>query len=242
MSFLKARWKNLAFINYEIDPKILEKYVPKGTELDFYKGKCYVSVVGFLFEDVKMLGMKIPFHVNFEEVNLRFYVKRYENRSWRRGVVFIQEIVPKFALSFVANLLYSEHYKTLPMKHTIIEYSNFHEFEVFWKIKNEWNSIFLKAENTPIPIPLDSEAEFITEHYYGYTKVNENKTFEYEVKHQIWQQLKIVDSNFKIDFTANYGKDFEFLKGEIPTSVIFALGSEVSIENKRTIEQMRVEM
>lgn len=236
MSFLKAQWKNLTFINYEIDPEILQPHVPKGTELDFYKDKCYVSVVGFLFKDVKMLGLKIPFHINFEEVNLRFYVKRWENNEWKRGVVFIQEIVPKFALSLVANLLYNEHYKTLPMKHSIKKNENSSEFQVDWKIQNRWNSIFIKTENEPTKIELDSEEEFITEHYFGYTKVNDNKTFEYEVKHPIWKQLKVLETNLNIDFTANYGKEFEFLKNEKPSSIIFAIGSEVSIENKKSIE------
>ena len=236
MSFLKAQWKNLTFINYEIDPKILQPHVPKGTELDFFNGKCYVSVVAFLFKDVKMLGMKIPFHINFEEVNLRFYVKRWENNDWKRGVVFIQEIVPKFALSLVANLLYNEHYKTLPMKHFINQKENFQEFQVDWKIQNKWNSIFIKTEIEPIKIELNSEEEFITEHYFGYTKVNENKTYEYEVIHPIWKQLKVIETKLDINFTANYGTEFEFLKNEKPTSIIFAIGSNVSIENKRTIK------
>ncbi|MFC6267386.1 YqjF family protein [Frigoriflavimonas asaccharolytica] len=235
MSFLKAQWKNLTFINYIIDPKILQPHVPKGTELDFYNGNCYVSVVGFLFEDVKMLGLKIPFHINFEEVNLRFYVKRWENNAWKRGVVFIQEIVPKFALTLVANILYNEHYKTLPMKHSIQLNENSGDFQVEWKIQNKWNSIFIKTENEPTKIELDSEEEFITEHYFGYTKVNENKTYEYEVKHPSWQQLKVLEIKLDIDFTANYGAEFNFLKDEKPSSVIFAIGSKVSIENKRTL-------
>ena len=77
MSFLKAEWNNLVMINYVVDPAILEKYVPKGTELDFWDGKCYISFIGFMFENVRVLGLKIPFHSDFEEVNLRFYVKRF---------------------------------------------------------------------------------------------------------------------------------------------------------------------
>ncbi|MBC7641208.1 MAG: DUF2071 domain-containing protein, partial [Flavobacterium sp.] len=75
MSFLTAEWNDLVLINYIIDQKILEKYVPKGTELDLWNGKCYISLIGFMFENVNVLGIKIPFHINFEEVNLRFYVK-----------------------------------------------------------------------------------------------------------------------------------------------------------------------
>ena len=95
MSFLKAEWRNLIIINYEVKPEILKKHVPFGTELDLYKGKCYLSLVGFLFLNTKVLGIKIPYHINFAEVSLRFYVKRLENNEWKRGVVFMKEIVPK---------------------------------------------------------------------------------------------------------------------------------------------------
>src|SRR5690606_7641315 len=128
MSFLKAEWNNLAIINYEIHPDILKPYIPNGTELDYWNGKCYISLVGFMFENVMLLGMKIPFHTRFEEVNLRFYVKRFENNEWKRGVVFIKEIVPKPALTLVANIFYKEHYETLPMLHNYEIGENKREF------------------------------------------------------------------------------------------------------------------
>ncbi len=92
--------------------------VPSGTVLDFWQGRCYVSLIGFMFENTKVLGLKIPFHINFEEVNLRFYVKYYQDQQWKRGVVFIKEIVPKKALAFVANAVYHENYEAMPMKHS----------------------------------------------------------------------------------------------------------------------------
>ncbi len=117
MTFLKARWENLILVNYCIDPKLLTPYIPNGTELDLYNNKCYVSLVGFLFKDVKVLGLKIPGYINFEEVNLRFYVKRKVNNTWRRGVVFIKEIVPKSLITVIANTIYNEHYETRKMSH-----------------------------------------------------------------------------------------------------------------------------
>ena len=137
MSFLKAEWRKLIMINYEVSPEILQKYVPKGTELDFFEGKCYVSVVGFMFLNTKLLGMKIPFHSNFEEVNLRFYVKREVDGEIKRGVVFVKEIVPKPALTFVANTVYKENYETLPMKHSwnILEDSLTVDYQ--WKMKGK---------------------------------------------------------------------------------------------------------
>ncbi|NRT15019.1 hypothetical protein HNP99_001366 [Flavobacterium sp. 28A] len=236
MSFLKANWTNLALINYEVNASLLEKYIPKGTEIELYNGKCYVSLVGFMFENVKILGFKIPFHVNFEEVNLRFYVKRFEDGKWKRGVVFIKEIVPKPALTFVANTVYKEHYQTLPMKHSVLQNADSNNYEYQWKTNEKWNSILIETEKTALDIAIDSEAEFITEHYFGYTKITETKTFEYEVKHPRWQQLKVINHKIDVDFNTTYGNEFDFLKNSIPTSVIFAKGSEISVENKREIK------
>ncbi|MCB9261021.1 MAG: DUF2071 domain-containing protein [Flavobacteriales bacterium] len=114
MTFLKAEWRKLAIANYVVDANVLLDYIPAGTELDLWNGKCYVSLVGFMFQNTRLLGIKIPFHVHFEEVNLRFYVKRFDNGIWKRGVVFIKEIVPKRALTFVANTVYNENYEILP--------------------------------------------------------------------------------------------------------------------------------
>ena len=164
MSFLCAEWRKLAIVNYEIDIHILNKYIPYGTELDLWNGKCYVSLVGFMFLNTKLLGFKIPFHVNFEEVNLRFYVKRVEGDNIKRGVVFIKEIVPKPALSFVANTIYKENYETMKMAHSWEERENDRLVEYFWQKGTNSNSFKLRAERETSLIEKATEAEFITEH------------------------------------------------------------------------------
>lgn len=235
MSFLKAQWNNLALINYEVNAGVLEKYIPKGTEIDLWNGRCYVSLVGFLFQNTKLLGLKIPYHTNFEEVNLRFYVKRFENGKWKRGVVFIKEIVPKRALTFVANTFYKEKYQTLPMKHSVTENKDFIEFVYQWKTNDKWNSIIVETKSKISEIEINSEAEFITEHYFGYTRYNEETTFEYEVTHPRWQQFEIVNHKIDVDFESVYGKDFTFLQTAKPTSVFLAKGSDITVENKKKL-------
>ncbi len=116
-SFLTAEWRNLLMANYKIEPSILKKYLPCGTELDSFNNVHYVSLVGFLFKNVKLKGLSIPYHRHFEEVNLRFYVRYKKELQWKRGVVFIKEIVPKRMITFVANNIYKEKYATHPMKH-----------------------------------------------------------------------------------------------------------------------------
>lgn len=235
MSFLRAQWQNLALINYHIDPKILKEYLPHGTELDLWNDQCYVSLVGFMFTNVRLLGIKVPFHTQFEEVNLRFYVKRFENNAWKRGVVFIKEIVPKPALSFIANTFYKEHYETLPMRHYQKASATHNEFSYSWKKDKRWNSIKINTKKTLLPIEKLSEAEFITEHYFGYSKVSPQKTFEYEVKHPRWEQYEVTDFNIDVDFKSTYGKAFEFLKHQKPIAVLLAKGSKISVEHKNQL-------
>lgn len=230
MTFLNAYWKNLVLANYVIDPNVLKPFLPKGTELDFYNNKCYVSLVGFMFMDTRVLGIKFPYHINFEEVNLRFYVKRND----KRGVVFIKEIVPKPLITKIANTLYHEHYETQKMSHNWSENENFKLVSYKWKLNNKWQSIAVETSKTATEIPLNSEEEFITEHYFGYTKHN-NKTYQYEVTHPIWKQYKVINYDIQVDFEANYGKAFAFLNAAKPTSILLAEGSKISVKNKTTL-------
>jgi uncharacterized protein YqjF (DUF2071 family) len=236
MSFLKAEWRKLVFANYAIDPSVLKKYVPPGTELDLWEGKCFVSLIGFMFLNTRLLGVKIPFHSNFEEVNLRFYVKRFENNAWKRGVVFIKEIVPKPALTFVANTLYKEHYETLPMQHKWEKNTKNRAVVYQWKKNEQWHSFKVIAALESSEIIKNSETEFITEHYWGYAKVRNFRTNEYEVTHPKWRHYKIESTEINVDFGAVYGSDFEFLSCVQPNSVMLAEGSKITVERKRVLE------
>jgi len=235
MSFLRAEWRKLILANYIIDKEVLLKYVPAGTELDLWNGNCYVSLVGFMFKNTKLLGIKIPFHTNFEEVNLRFYVKRFDNGVWKRGVVFIKEIVPKRALTFVANTIYKENYETLPMKHTWTLENGEQTIDYKWKKDGLWYSMSVQTSMERSMMESGSEEEFIAEHYWGYAQVNSKKTNEYEVTHPKWEVYEVKDYKIDIDFKAVYGSDFEMLNNSKPTSVILAEGSKITVENKKSI-------
>lgn len=235
MRFLTAEWRKLILINYEIDPDVLKPFIPNGTELDIYKEKCYVSLVGFIFKNTKVLGLKIPGHHTFEEVNLRFYVKRKVDNEWRRGVVFIKEIVPKAAITYIANTLYKEHYETRPMSHKCEIQSDHLLVSYAWKKGNTEQNISVKVRPQTSPIDLDTEAHFITEHFFGYTKYGDT-TFEYEVQHPTWQQYSILDHKVNINFSHNYGESFGCLQGASPVSVFLAEGSKINVLGKTTLK------
>lgn len=226
--FLSAEWRKLALANYAIDKEILLKYLPPFTELDDWQGDYYVSLVGFMFVNTKLKGYGIPFHANFEEVNLRFYVKYKEGDTWKRGVVFVKEIVPKPAITFIANTIYKENYQTLPMKHTWVENNDDLVVEYAWKSK-KWDTFSVIANPQREVIEPNSEEEFITEHYWGYTKIAPNLTSEYGVEHPRWEVYPVKSYHIEVDFEINYGKDFSFLSQKIPNSVMLAEGSAIHV-------------
>jgi uncharacterized protein YqjF (DUF2071 family) len=227
--FLKAKWENLIMINYEVDPQILLPHLPPATVLDVFNNKTLVSVVGFMFNDTKVLGLNWPFHTNFEEVNLRFYVKHFDGTTWKRGVVFVSEIVPKPIISFIANILYHEHYTAKPMMHALSVMKDKIILTYKWKHNNNWNSIDATADASLTDIQHRSEEEFIFEHYWGYNKYNVNTTIEYGVEHAMWQVHKVKEWKLDCDIASLYGKAFVPWLMAAPSSVFLAKGSEVVI-------------
>ncbi len=229
--FLSAEWKNLIMLNYEVDPNVLQPYLPSGTELDSFHEKHYCSMVGFLFLKTRVLGLPIPFHQNFEEVNLRFYVRRKYQNEWRRGVVFVREIVPRWAITFVANKLFNENYLALPMRHSSLDCSNSQgqtALKYEWKFNQSWNSISATYSGVAREMLNDSLEEFIAEHYWGYAK-GLNKSTEYRVEHPRWKVLDIESCKLDCDVNALYGDKFaQFISGE-PSSAFVAEGSAVKV-------------
>jgi len=223
--FLTARWQNLVMANYEIEPSLLQDFVPLGTTLDFHDGKCFVSLVAFMFLDTRVLGLPIPFHINFEEVNLRFYVKREVKTEVKRGVVFIKEIVPRLAIATVARVFYGEPYEAWTMSNS----KNENELSYAWQKGDCANHVRVKTgANLGTPAE-NSDGEFIIEHYWGYTKRGENRTDEYKVEHPKWELFAIENYEIKADFGKLYGGQFAFLSDKKPQSIFMAKGSPVAV-------------
>jgi uncharacterized protein YqjF (DUF2071 family) len=229
LEFLSAEWRNLLMANYVIEPNLLEPYLPCHTELDTFNGVHYVSLVGFLFMNTKLSGIAIPFHRNFEEVNLRFYVRYKEGNVWKRGVVFLKEIVPKRMITFVANTIYGENYVTRPMYHLWDQTQEELRVEYRWKVGAQWDYLKAVAEAQPLIIETESEEEFITEHFWGYTTVSNTCTGVYEVKHPQWRIHKVKSFDINCSVEKLYGKNFVEALSVSPSSVFLAEGSEIKV-------------
>jgi uncharacterized protein len=229
--FLTANWRYLAMLNFVVDPKIVAPLVPPGTELDFENGETFLSMVGFLFLDTRLLGLPIPLHRDFEEVNLRFYVRKKSADTWRRGVVFVRELVPRRAIALVARAFYGEKYLALPMKHEIEHVDPTLKVEYSWRRGCKWESLKMSASGEPQAIAAGSHAEFITEHYWGYTRVRAGCS-EYRVEHLRWKIWNANNFEFRGDTAALYGPQFVETLSAPPRSALIAEGSPITIEGR----------
>ena len=227
--FLSTVWRHLAMLNYETDPAVLEPYLPAGTELDTWNGRHYISVVGLLFLNTRLYGVPVPFHRDFEELNLRFYVRREAAGEVRRGVVFVKEIVPRPAITMVARAVYNENYVTMPMSHTVSQCGEALSVAYRWRQRRAAHSLVVRAQGPPALIQDDTEEEFIAEHYWGYAAQRDGGTLEYEVEHPRWRTWRVTDAALDCDVERLYGSDFAAHVEARPASAMLAEGSPVVV-------------
>ena len=224
-AFLTAEWKNLLMLNYVVDPAVVQHFVPSGTKLDQFAGKTYVSLIGFEFNKTRIFGRAVPFHQSFEEVNLRFYVRRDE----KRGVVFIREFVPKAAVTAIARLAYGERYSCVPMSHRIESDNRSTMAEFSWGSGPSRCTISARTGGNSYLPGEGSLAEFITEHYWGYAVQRGGGTVEYQVQHPRWKVMDAETARFTGDATRYYGAEFTKVLGQAPDSAFLAEGSAVTV-------------
>ena len=234
-TFLTAEWRKLIMAQYCVAPELLAPYLPRGVELDLYQpqdgeARCYVSLVGFLFDRVRVKGVAVPLHTQFEEINLRFYVRRREaDGTVRRGVVFISEFVPRWAIAFVARRVYEEPYAAVPTEHTFGKKKDLVFARYAWHRGGRVHSLEAVGYVPAQTIAPGREEEFVTEHYWGYTKRGDGSTSVYQVEHPRWEIYRLQSYEIAVDFALLYGREFAFLNEQAAASVLMAEGSPVTV-------------
>lgn len=214
-------------LNYVVDPALLLPLVPAGTELDQFEGRTYVSLIGFEFNNTRVLGFSIPFHRSFLEVNLRFYVRRHE----KRGVVFIRELVPRWMVAAIARWIFNENYSSVPMAHRIVESSDRLGIQAEYSWGSGTRQCSMRCEtdgSTAVPVE-GSLAQFITEHYWGYAAQRDGGCIEYEVQHPRWSVWQVKDANFIGNSSPFYPEEFSGILTRPPDSAFLAEGSAVTV-------------
>jgi uncharacterized protein len=219
-------------LNYRVPPEWLAEYVPAGTELDLWDGAAYVSLVGFLFRDTRLLGIPIPFHRTFEEVNLRIYVRRVVAGQVRRAVTFLRELVPRRAIALVARATYNEPYRALAMRHEL-KFRGADDTPALaayeWRESSRWTRLAVEPLGDSAPLRPGSEEEFIAQHYWGYTRQRDGSTVEYEVRHPAWRVWHLRRAVLEGDLAPVFGQRFATVLGGRPHSAFLADGSAVTV-------------
>uniref|UniRef100_A0A7C4LMX0 DUF2071 domain-containing protein n=1 Tax=Schlesneria paludicola TaxID=360056 RepID=A0A7C4LMX0_9PLAN len=247
--FLTAAWRWLVMLNFEVDRRLLLPHVPRGTELDLWQGRALVSLVGFRFLDTRIRGCVVPGHRCFDEVNLRLYVRRETAEGCRRGVVFLKEVVPLWTVAWVARRVYQENYITLPVSHdlripgyvcdenrrkggdgrTDAPEGTIGHAWYRWGRRGAELEIGVTVEGRPQPLIPGTEVEFITEHYWGYTRQRDESTLEYEVEHPPWNVWPALRAEFSGDPAPLYGSELAVALRQPPCSAFLADGSTVCV-------------
>jgi len=244
--FLTADWRHLLMLNYDVDADSLTPFLPRGTELDLWQGRAIISLVGFRFLNTRIKGWRIPFHQEFAEVNLRFYVRRAGPEGWRRGVVFLREVSPKRAVRWVANTIYDEQYLTLPMSYRVQIPASATDrtgrAEYHWRSGNQPFQMSADFHGLPSRLTPDSEAEFIAEHYWGYTRHADGSTSEYRVEHPPWRAWPVTRAEFQCDAAALYGAAFATALAGVPRSALMLDGSAVSVSPGQHLPRGEMDM
>lgn len=233
--FLRANWLRLASANYVIDPSILEKHIPSGAVLEAHNGKHFVSLVAFRYSETRLLNVRVPYHNTFEEINLRFYVKReIAPGNWRSEVAFTKLFFPKTALSLIAKHIYKENYETKNMRHKWSENEN-ELFTSYGLKKNRWHDFELVSDKKSSLIGSNSSEYFFSKHYWGTTKINSKSSTIYKIDHPIWESHKVLSSKISFDFNTVFGDEFKHLTNTEPDSTHLFNGSEVLVHKRKIV-------
>jgi len=217
-------------LHFRIDRALLEPMVPPGTVLDLYHDtEAWVSVVAFRFLDTRVLGVAVPFHRDFTEVNLRFYVRRHVNGETRRGVTFIRELVPRAAIAWAARLTFNEPYVTTDVMREMLPEDGgmAGRLRYEWMHRNRWQSLEVHTERGGHAMANGSIEEFLTVRDWGYTRQDDGGTLEYRVEHPRWMMWKSTKASLDCDPATICG--FDFTLPLAPTFAYACDGSPVTI-------------
>lgn len=224
-AFLTAQWLHVLGVTYPVDEALLEPHLPRGAQIDTLEGSPRVSIVAFHFRRTRLRGVPIPLHVNFGEINLRFYVRLHG----RRAVVFIREFVSRPAISVIAKLTYNEPYRTIRMRDDVLARDDGvigvrHRFG-----RGLRNRLEAWADPAPVVPAEDSAGYWLTHHDLGVGRGRDGAARSYEVDHPVWALHEVRSLDVEVDFGALYGPRWAFLSESEPSHVTLAAGSAVSI-------------
>jgi uncharacterized protein YqjF (DUF2071 family) len=236
---ISGAWHKIIMVNYAVDPSALRDLVPHGTRLSYFEGRCFVTLAGFLFSDIKVLGLRVPFHRHVPEANLRFYVESLD--GYKKGLVFIKELVSKRVMAMMANRFYRQNYSVKNIKYSYTEDRKTATLKYSWGLLGG-NRMKAKLARVPsTKVKTGSEADYILHNFLGYASRPDKSTLRYEVTHPAWTLCPVIDWKVKVNFEKSFGKRFEFLSKQKPHSIFVTEGSPIAIYSPSRLHVAQIE-
>lgn len=229
---ITAAWTNIAVVTWEVEPDLLAPYVPPTLSLNLRDSMAFVSLVGLQFSNLRVRGVRVPGHQHFDEINLRFYVRK----TGYQGVTFIREYAPRPLAALMARILYSEPYRAAPVRGRITadEATIVAGYEIDYGGRTSQFS--LTGQRPPVRPDNTTLEHFLLEQHWGFTTTRGGQMMRYEVEHPVWHIYPIVSYTLDFDFAAVYGPKWAVLGESEPRSLVLATGSDVTISRPRRIK------
>ena len=225
---MTTEWRAVLGLTYAADVALLEAHVPRGCTIDTLEGSPRVSLVAFHFANTRIAGVPVPAHVNFPEINLRFYVRI----GGERAVVFIREFVSRPAVALVAKAFYNEPYRTIRMRDRRIAPTTWNGERL--GVRHRFgprlgNRLEAWADPTAVLPAPGSAAYWLTHHELGVGARRDGRARRYRVEHDVWALHTVRDLRVEVDFAALYGPRWAHLANAEPSHVTLSSGSPVTI-------------
>jgi hypothetical protein len=120
------------------------------------------------------------------------------------------------------------------MKHNIEHLDGSLAVEYSWRRGKKWEFLKVRACGESQPLPVGSHAEFITEHYWGYTCLRDG-CGEYRVEHPCWKIWNAGSSELSADVATLYGDEFAETLSQSPRSAFVADGSPIAVQRREIL-------
>lgn len=224
-AFLTARWRDLVLVTFAVPDALAIPLVPPGCEADRWDGRCHVSVVALVMERVRIRGLPIPGLTRYPQVNLRLYV-RHDGRA---AVRFIQELVPSRVLAAAARWLYGEPFRRGSIRATLSQSGDAARAEYRFGLDGPPSTVTVGvAGPAAVPAP-DSFEHWIKERVRGCRPDRAGRLRTFDVTHPVWAVRSITAHDVRLNFAGLYDPPWAALEATRPASVIYAVGSAVTV-------------
>ena len=227
-------WQHLLTATWAVHPSLLAPMVPARAILDLWNGDALLSLVGMRAVNVRVSGLPVPLHQDFDQISMRFCVRREVAGETRRGLVFVKQIVPSASMTLVDRLLYHANYVNAPTRHDIEPgEQGWTSYE--WLVGERWNRFSAVRAGAAVAPAEQSIEEFISHRPWAYSRQADGSTLESCAEHPRWEVWPAQEMLLDCDVAPLFGVEYVPVFASQPIATFVAVGSTVALNTPRRV-------